>query len=116
MTLPTLILCTSFPSCLTRVRPMCGNGILRRIIRGLCHYHEFSSAIVDDRILCDVMRYFVPEAFQPEINWHEIAPEFYQYGYSILDDEHLHTFWLIQFSKHIEFFGVIAASDSGFLA
>lgn len=90
------------------------NLILRRIVRGLCHQHRCGSAIADVRVLCNVMQYTVPEAFQREFTWHEIAPDFCRYGYAVIGDDRLHSFWLIRFSKQIEFFGAIAASDSGF--
>lgn len=90
------------------------NLILRRIVRGLCHYHELGSAISDIRVFCDVMRFKVPEAFQPEFRWHEIAPDFCRYGYAIIRDDTLHSFWLLQFSKHIEFFGTISTSETCF--
>lgn len=90
------------------------NLILRRIVRGLCHHHDLGTAIADSRVTCDVMRFIVPEAFRPEFTWNEIAPDFCRYGYAILEDGNMHSFWLIRFSKHIEFFGTIAASESGF--
>jgi hypothetical protein len=81
------------------------------MVRGLCHYHGCGTAIPDVRLVCDVMRFKVPETIQPEFTWHQIAPDFCRYGYTIVGDENLHSFWLIQFSKHIEFFGAISASD-----
>ncbi|MCJ7600806.1 MAG: hypothetical protein MUO63_04785 [Desulfobulbaceae bacterium] len=92
--------------------PRC-NLILRRIVRGLCHHHGFGSTISDARVLCDVMLYLVPEAFQSEFTWHEIAPEFCRYGYKMICDESLHSFWLLRFSRHIEFFGTISMSEAG---
>jgi len=91
--------------------PWC-NLILRRIIRGLCHFHGFGTAIADSRVRCDVMLWSVPEAFQPEFTWHEIAPGFFRYGYARVGDDCLHSFWLIRFSQHIEFFGAIEATES----
>jgi len=90
------------------------NLVLRRIVRGLCHFHELDSPVTDNRVLCDVMEFEVPEAFQPEFAWHEISLDFCRYGYTIVRSGTLHSFWLIQFSKHIEFFGAISASQSGF--
>ncbi len=90
------------------------NLILRRIVRGLCYFHGLDSAIGDARVLCDVMRFRVPKAFQPDFTWNEIAPDFCRYGYTIVGDDNLHSFWLIRFSKHIEFFGAIAARESDF--
>lgn len=87
--------------------PKC-NLILRRIVRGLSHFHEFGSPIADTRVRCGVMLWTIPDAFRSSFTWHEIAPGFCRYAYSIVGDENLHSFWLIRFSKHIEFFGAIA--------
>ena len=45
--------------------PRC-NLILRRIVRGLVHYHSLGTAIADDRVICDVMRFQIPDAFKHE--------------------------------------------------
>lgn len=90
------------------------NLILRRIIRGLCHHHGLGTAIADNRVACDVPRLPFSEVLQSEFTWHEIARDFYRYGYANPGDDNFHSFWLIRFSKHIEFSGAIAASRSGF--
>jgi len=90
------------------------NLVLRRIVRGLCHYHEFDSAVEDRRVICDVMKFQVPEAFEPDFTWHEISPNFFRYGYSIVEDDPLQSFWLLQFAQHIEFFGAVSANRTGF--
>jgi hypothetical protein len=89
--------------------PAC-NLILRRIVRGLCHFHELGTAIADDRVRCDVMRFIVPEEFRSQFTWQEIAPDFCRYAYAIVDDSDLDSFWLIRFSNHIEFVGIVEAS------
>lgn len=88
--------------------PRC-NLILRRIVRGLCHFHELDSAIADERVRCDGTRSMFPESFHADFTWYVISTDFCRYGYSIVGDETLHSCWSIRFSRHIEFFGAIAA-------
>ena len=90
--------------------PRC-NLILRRIVRGLVHYQNLGTAIADDLIICDVMRFQVPDAFKNEFTWHEISPDFFQYGYAMIQDQGIHSFWLFQFSRHIEFCGIVSANS-----
>lgn len=84
------------------------NLILRRIIRGLVHEHKLGTAISDDRVVCRVMRWLVPPAFEAEFTWHVIAEDFVRYAYSRPDEESMHSFWQVQFSKHIVFSGFVA--------
>ena len=86
--------------------PRC-NLILRRIIRGLCYSNEVDAAIADDRVWCDVLRWRVPEALEPDFKWHEVATSFFSYSYAIIDDEKFHSLWRLRFSKRIEFIGII---------
>lgn len=91
------------------------NLILRRIIRGLCHYHKIGTAIADDRVFCHIMQFQIPESFKFDFCWHEISPGFCCYAYAIINDNNLHSFWLIRFSQHIEFFATISVDKSIFL-
>jgi len=85
------------------------NLILRRIVRGLAVEHKVvKAAVSDNRVHCDVMRWPIPPAFEADLTWRIIADDFFQYAYADLDNESLQSFWLLQFSKHLLFFGVIA--------
>jgi hypothetical protein len=84
------------------------NLILRRIVRGLAVEHKIATAVSDNRVHCDVMRWPIPPAFKADLTCHIIENDFFQYAYAVLDDESLQSFWLLQFSKHLLFFGVIA--------
>lgn len=90
------------------------NLILRRIVRGLAHEHCLGTRIADSHVDCDVMKWIMPPAFEEEMTWHTIAPKFISYGYMKLDDEFAHSFWIVRFSEHIEFYGRIRslASDA----
>ena len=88
------------------------NLILRRIVRGLCYVHELGSPVADNRVRCDMMKYVVPEEFKPDFTWSEIAPGFFRYGYVFLNRDNLHSFWLLRFSKHLEFFGYVSGNEA----
>ncbi len=87
--------------------------ILRRIVRGLAHWHGFDTAITDSRVSCDVMRWSIPPAFERKFTWHTIATDFISYTYKEIDDQYAQSFWLIRFSKQILFFGYVAQASKG---
>ena len=84
------------------------NLILRRIIRGLSHFHGVESAISDDRVYCNVMKYAVPPEFQRSFTWNEIYLDFCRYGFVKVNEQNIASFWLIKFSKQVEFFGAVS--------
>lgn len=90
--------------------PRC-NLILRKIVRGLVHEHKLGTAIADDKVICDVMRFSVPDAFKHEFTWHEISSDFFRYGYATIQDQGIHSFWLLKFSRHIVFFCCVSESS-----
>ena len=84
------------------------NLILRRIVRGLCNEHDLGTSISDERVFCDVMLWSIPPAFEADFTWHRIADDFFQYTYSRPNDESMHSFWLLRFSRNLLFFGTVA--------
>ena len=83
------------------------NLILRRIVRGLAAKHGIAHAVPDNAVTCSYMRWPIPPAFEAEFRWHTIAPDFFRYAYVSGLEEQLHSFWLLQFSRHLLFFGAI---------
>ncbi len=83
------------------------NLILRRIVRGLIDEHKLGTSISDERVYCDVMLWQIPPAFEADLKWHVIADGFFRYAYSMPDDASMHSFWLLQFSKNLLFFGAV---------
>lgn len=83
------------------------NLILRRIVRGLAAEHAVGYAIPDAAVVCDVMRWEIPPAFETELVWHVIAPAFFSYTYVAGLEEPLHSFWLLRFARNLLFFGAV---------
>ncbi|WP_296643532.1 hypothetical protein [Thiobacillus sp. 65-1402] len=83
------------------------NLVLRRIVRGLCHKHQIETAVEDHRVHCDVMRWEIPQEFEAMLTWNSISDNFFRYAYAVINDHQINSFWLLHFSKHIMFFGVV---------
>lgn len=81
--------------------------ILRRIVRGLSHHHNLGSPIQDHLVEVGPMPYELPPAFEEEMTWHQLAPDFFKYGFCQIDDDDIRSFWVMFFSNHIRLFGVI---------
>lgn len=45
--------------------------------------------------------------FQSHLTWNMIAEKFFRYAYAKIEGEGIHSFWLLQFSDGLTFFGVI---------
>jgi len=93
--------------------PAC-NLIFRRIVRGLCYIHDLGSPVADKRVITGTMIWKLPDEFEQEITWTVVAPDFFRYGYSLINKAGVHSFWLMKFSKHIELFGVVSSDEKGF--
>lgn len=83
------------------------NLVLRRIVRGLCHEHQLETAVEDARVYCDVMRWEIPSEFEAMLTWNSISENLFRYAYAVINDDQINSFWLLHFSKHIVFFGVV---------
>lgn len=83
--------------------------VVRKIIRGLCHYHKLGTSIEDSRVWADVMHYEIPPAFREEMTWHDLDGQFCVYGYSLLNDHefNIHSAWSLTFYGNREFFAVV---------
>ncbi len=41
------------------------------------------------------------------LTWNSISDNFFRYAYAVINDHQINSFWLLHFSKHIMFFGVV---------
>lgn len=87
--------------------------VIRKIIRGLCHYHKIATAISDKRVWSDILRYPIPAYLKKNMKWFNLGPDFFEYAYEITNDDELniHSSWYLRFYEQREFVGVIAMSE-----
>ena len=88
--------------------------IVRKVIRGLCHYHRIMSPVSDRRIWTDILRYRVPPEFLNEMEHHHREKDIAEYRYQILDEPPIHSAWLITFFERRTFIGMVSTSEDGF--
>jgi hypothetical protein len=89
--------------------------IVRKVIRGLCHYHGIVSPVSDQRVWADVLRrYAVPRGFLDQMEHQHREKDIAEYRYQVLDDPPIHSGWLITFFERRTFIGMVSTSEGGF--
>jgi hypothetical protein len=89
--------------------------VMRKIVRGLCHYHNVETAIADNRVLVQVQRFAIPPAFIGEFKQFSLGDQFCRYAFNDMraDDTEFHSFWVIEFFGRTSFFGMVAKAEAG---
>jgi hypothetical protein len=91
-------------------------NVIRKIVRGLCHYHHLGTAICDRRVCANVQLFEVPDLFRPEFVNHSLGDHFCRYSYvdiREMGDGDLHSVWSIEFFGRTRFFGLVTADPEG---
>jgi hypothetical protein len=84
--------------------------VVRKIIRGLSHWHRLGTPIADELVWSDVKRYAIPDYLHKHFQWFSLGDEFLQYGYERTANRELnvHSAWYLKFYGRCEFVGVIS--------
>ncbi|ESY79482.1 hypothetical protein X740_15760 [Mesorhizobium sp. LNHC221B00] len=92
-------------------------GTLRKIIRGLSHYHGLRSAVADDEVLVDVLKVDFPEDLLQRLRSGHAEPDILDYRYGPIDDmPGMESAWLLRFYERTTFFGLVFADAAQRLA
>ncbi len=85
--------------------------VVKKIVRGLSHYHEIQSAVPESRVRVDVMKYRMPEDLLTQMDYAHREPDIAEYRYSVVNEVGIQSAWLLTFFEKITFIGIIASSD-----
>jgi hypothetical protein len=88
--------------------------VIRKVIRGLCHSHKVLTAVSETRLWVDVLRYVVPQAFLDEMSIHHRDQDIFEYRYQVLNEEGIHSAWLLTFFERRKFIGIVSMSEESF--
>ena len=69
--------------------------VMRKVVRGLCHYHNYISPVSENRVWIDVLRYQIPKAYFQMMNYHHRERDIAEYWFALIDDELIHSAWLV---------------------
>lgn len=77
--------------------------VLRKIVRGLCHYHAVMTSVPEEVITVDVLKYVVPQEFLDYLRAFHREADIVQYRYQVIDMEGVHSVWLLGFFERRKF-------------
>jgi hypothetical protein len=86
--------------------------VVKKIIRGLSHYHNVMSAVPESRVWADVKKYHVPDDFLAHMTYAHREPDVAEYRYSVIEEVGIQSAWLVTFFERVTFIGIVALSDS----
>jgi hypothetical protein len=89
--------------------------VVKKVVRGLSHYHQVMTAVPDSRIWVDVMKYGIPDEFLSEMICEHREQDIVEYRYSVLEDYGIHSAWLITFFEKVTFIGLVLSSDNSLI-
>lgn len=87
--------------------------IVRKIVRGLCHYHGVLSPVPEKRIWADVLKYHIQEDFMAEMTYEHREQDVAEYQYQLLCEYGIQSAWLITFFQTVTFIGLVSLSEDG---
>lgn len=86
--------------------------VVRKIVRGLCHHHRLMSPVYESKVWADIKKYEIPTAFRVGFTHAHVEEDVLQYEYTVLDDENLHSAWVLTFFERTPFMGIVARTDA----
>lgn len=85
--------------------------VVRKIVRGLCHYHQVLSPVSDHQVWVEILKYQPPpEYLETEMEYHHRERDIAEYWYQIFDEGEVHSAWIISFYNRVNFIGRVSKS------
>lgn len=84
--------------------------VVRKIVRGLSHFHNIESTISDERVWAGILKYRIPKDLMESVKFHHREPEIIQYWYESYKD--LSSVWLLKFFERRTFVAAVSAVAS----
>jgi len=88
--------------------------VIKKVVRGLCQYHNIIWPISDQRVWVDILKYQVPTNLLNQMQYHHREQDIAEYHYQIFNDSEINSAWLITFFQRVTFIGLVTTSESGF--
>lgn len=82
--------------------------ILKKVVRGLSHFHGVESAVCEERVWVDAMKYHIPDELIADIRFHHREPDVCEYWYEAYKDGEVASVWLMRFFERRVFVGAVS--------
>lgn len=84
--------------------------VVRKTIRGLCHYHDLVTAVEDRQVWANVQQFRIPPAFLSDMTPAHVEEDILSYRFGVLGDDDINSFWLLTFYERTVFVGIVFRS------
>ena len=81
--------------------------IVRKVVRGLCHYHNLLSPVTDEQVWADVQKFEIAPEFLIEMTSAHVEDDVLQYRFGLIEDPDIHSGWLLQFFTRTPFLCIV---------
>jgi hypothetical protein len=75
--------------------------VVRKIVRGLCYYHQVLSPVSDQQVWVEPLKYAIPPGYAME--YYHRERDIAEYWYEIFDEEEIQSVWIISFYNQVKF-------------
>jgi len=86
--------------------------VVRKVVRGLSHFHGVESAVAEDRVWVDVLKYPIPEELVAAATFHHREPDVFEYWYEAYRESGLSSVWCLRFFERRVFVAAVSADFS----
>ncbi len=87
--------------------------VVRKVARGLCHYHELMSPVPDSQVIAGLVpqEFPVPPHILAGTTYHHREPAVFEYRFEVVDRDGVHTAWLLTFFGRTTFCATVASHN-----
>jgi len=82
--------------------------VIRKIVRGLSHFHGIESAVSEERVWADVLKYRIPDELLESVTFWHRELDILQYWYEVRDDATVESLWFLNFFERRPFVAAVA--------
>jgi hypothetical protein len=81
--------------------------VVRKVIRGLAHFHGLVPYVSDEKVWADVLKYDVPGGLLKGLSYQHREPDIAEYLFEKTKDGEIHSAWMIRFFEAPTFVGLV---------
>jgi hypothetical protein len=87
--------------------------VVKKMVRGLCHFYELETAVPEDEVFVDVMRFQTPPGILADMAYDERDPQVARWWYWVDegDEEYVRSAWLIEIYERTRFVATVGLSS-----
>jgi hypothetical protein len=84
--------------------------VIRKIVRGLCHFHQVATAVDERRVWGDVLKYKIPDEFLENMPILPLETDIFRYRFAVLNQLDIHSVWVLTFFERTTFISIVSES------